>query len=379
MILLHLSGLVLFLYVTFRLVLPLPFRHEIRWLLIAVAFAGSQFHLVTRLISGSVSSPEMPYPALVFFGVTYVTLVLLFALLAIRDLLLLLFALVKLAGAKMDIPFSPSRRALAVAGLGGALGVYGFRNAVAAPDVYTVEVPFERLPKELDGFTLVHITDLHATALLNAPRVAEVVKRANAANPDLIVTTGDLVDGTPFNRAEDVAPLKDLRARFGVYGCEGNHEYYSGHARWMKVFASLGISMLHNAHTVIMVDGKPLVLAGVNDPVGPRFGARGPDLGAALAGAPENAPVVLLAHQPLYARANSAYPVDLQLSGHTHGGQAWGFGRIVASRNDGFVRGMYRVGNMRLYVNSGAGLWTGFPVRLGVPSEIARIVLRGKK
>lgn len=379
MILLHIYGLIIFLYVTFRLILPLPFRHEIKWLLIAVALAGSQYHLLVRYFFGSLASPEMPYPALVFFGLTFTTLAVLFALLLIRDVALLLFALIKLIGVKASIPFSPSRRALAVAGLGGALGVYGFRNAVSAPDVHSVEISLARLPKELDGITIAQITDLHATALLHAPRVAEVVKRTNAIKPDIIVTTGDLVDGSPLNRAADVAPLKDLRAKYGVFGCEGNHEYYSGHAPWMKAFASLGITMLHNAHTVIPINGKFLVLAGVNDPVAPQFGKPGPDVGVALTGAPEDAPVILLAHQPLYARANSAFPVDVQLSGHTHGGQIWGFDQVVASRNDGFLRGLYTVGNMRLYVSPGAGLWTGFPVRLGVPSEITRIVLRSGK
>lgn len=376
MILLHFYGLVIFLYVTFRLIVPLPFRHEIKWLLIAVALAGSQYHLLTRYFFGSLASPEMPYPMLVFFGLTFTTLAVVFALLLIRDVALLLFALLKLVRVKTAIPFSPSRRAVAVAGLGGALGVYGFRNAVTAPDVRSVEVRLPRLPKELDGITIAQITDLHATALLHGPRVAEVVKRTNAIQPDIIVTTGDLVDGTPFNREFDVAPLKDLRAKYGVYGCEGNHEYYSGHAPWMKTFAALGITLLHNAHTVLSINGKSLVLAGANDPVAPRFGKQGPDIGAALTGAPEDAPVILLAHQPLYARANAAFPVDLQLSGHTHGGQIWGFDQVVASRNDGFLRGLYTVGDMRLYVSPGAGLWTGFPVRLGVPSEITRIVLR---
>lgn len=376
MILLHIYGLIIFLYVTFRLILPLPFRHEIKWLLIAVALTSSQYHLWVRYFFGSLASPEMPYPLLVFFGLTFTTLAVLFALLLFRDVALLLFALAKLIGVKTSIPFSPSRRALAIAGLGGALGVHGFTNAVAAPDVHSVEVTLRRLPKELDGFTIAQITDLHATALLHGARVAEVVKRTNAGNPDLIVLTGDLVDGTPFNRADDVAPLKDLRAKHGVYGCEGNHEYYSGYASWMKVFASLGITLLHNAHTVIPVNGKSLILAGVNDLVAPRFAEPGPDVGASLVGAPEDAPVILLAHQPLYARANAAFPVDLQLSGHTHGGQIWGFDQMVASRNDGFLRGLYTVGNMRLYVSPGAGLWTGFPIRLGVPSEITRIVLR---
>ncbi|MCC8193929.1 MAG: metallophosphoesterase, partial [Deltaproteobacteria bacterium] len=178
----------------------------------------------------------------------------------------------------------------------------------------------------------------------------------------------------------DVAALRVLRARDGVFACDGNHEYYSGHAAWMRAFKALGLPLLHNAHTVVRIKGKQLVLAGVNDPAADRFGMEGPDLEKALAGAPAEAPVILLAHQPRYARFNAERGVDLQLSGHTHGGQMIGFDRIVASHNEGFVRGLYTVGSMKLYVCPGAGLWTGFPVRIGVPAEIARIVLRsGKK
>jgi predicted MPP superfamily phosphohydrolase len=247
---------------------------------------------------------------------------------------------------------------------------------VRVPGVRTTEVTLDRLPPELDGLTVVQITDLHATALLNAPRVAEIVAEANAHHPDIIVCTGDLVDGATDNRAADVAPLGNLRAACGVYACEGNHEYYSGHEAWMNAFERLGLPLLRNAHAVLTIRGKKLVLAGLNDFAASRFGLEGPDLDKALAGAPQDAPVILLAHQPRCARFNAERGVDLQLSGHTHGGQVIGFDRIVASRNEGFLRGLYGVGGMKLYVSSGAGLWTGFPVRIGVPSEITRLVLR---
>ena len=187
---------------------------------------------------------------------------------------------------------------------------------------------------------------------------------------DLIVCTGDLVDGTTTNRDADVAPLGLLRARYGVYACEGNHEYYADYAGWMRHFAALGLPLLHNAHTVVDIGGTPLVIAGLNDPMAPLFGRPGPDLEKALAGAPAGAATLLLAHQPVGARENAAHGIDLQISGHTHGGQMLGFDQIVAARNDGFVRGLYDVDAMRLFVGPGVGLWAGFPVRLGVPAGL---------
>lgn len=376
MFLLHLYGFILFLYVTVRLIIPSPVPVWAKVVLTALALGASQYHLLVRYFFGSLASPEMPYPMLVIASYSFIVMVLLFAILVLRDVGLLVLWLVRHAGVHAHIPFSPGRRAVAIAGLGLAAGAYGYREAVRVPDVRTTEIPLARLPKELDGLTIVQITDLHATALLHASRVAAIVDRVNALEPDIIVCTGDLVDGSTDNRKADVAPLANLKARYGVYGCEGNHEYYSGHAAWMGAFEALGITLLHNAHTVLSVNGSPLVLAGLNDPVAERFGMEGPDMDKALAGAPRTAPIIVLAHQPRYAVRNAEHGVDLQLSGHTHGGQMIGFNRIVASQNEGFVSGVYTVGGMQLYVSNGTGLWTGFPVRIGVPAEITRIILR---
>lgn len=381
MFFLHIYGLIIFLYIATRLIAQLPFGRAARLALTLWALAGSQYHLAARNFLGTLASPEMPYPLLVAWSLSFVTLALTFALLLIRDLFRVAVTMARAVRGRARIPFSPGRRAVVLGGAGLALGVYGFREAVRPPDTHTTEVMLDRLPRELDGFTLVQITDLHATALLRAPRVEALVEAVNALDPGLIVCTGDLVDGSTDKRAAAVAPLAELRARYGVFSCEGNHEYYSGHAAWMRAFDRLGLNLMHNESVVLSVNGKQLVLAGLNDLQGPRFGNAGPDLAKALGGTPEDAPVILLAHQPLYARANAFGPrrVDVQLSGHTHGGQIWGFDRIVASRNDGFLRHWYDVGTMKLHVSPGAGLWTGFPVRLGVPAEISRIVLRSAR
>ncbi|MDL2210546.1 metallophosphoesterase [Desulfovibrio sp. OttesenSCG-928-O18] len=379
MILLHIYALIMFFYITFRFIVTLPLPWSVRVLLVCVTLVFSQYHFFTRYFFGSLASPEMPYPLLVIASFGFILVAVLFALLLVRDLFLIVLFLVRQTGFLAPAPFSAERRAFAVAGLGLVLAARGYQQAVTAPDERAVEIRLDRLPPELDGLVIAHVTDLHATALLNASRVEAVVKTVNAMDADIVLCTGDLVDGSPVNRAADIAPLKDLRARYGVYACDGNHEYYSGYGPWMRRFEELGLTMLRNENAVLSIKGKQLVVAGITDPVALSFGLPGPDVRQALADTPRNAPVVLLAHQPRFARHNAEFPVDLQLSGHTHGGQLWGFDRIVASRNDGFLRGLYTLGRMQLYVNSGAGLWTGFPVRLGVPSEIARIVLRAGK
>ena len=213
------------------------------------------------------------------------------------------------------------------------------------------------------------------------------MERVSALRPKLILITGDFVDGTVERRERDVAPFADLRAEYGVWGCEGNHEHYGDYEAWMRKIEALGIRVLRNAHTVLDVknpEGKSaqLCLAGLCDPMAARFGREMPNLEKTFAGAPASREAlrILMAHQPKFfpkycAQASFA----LQLSGHTHGGQIWGMDEAVAIINGGFVRGFYRRSGALMYVHPGTGLWTGFPMRLGAASEIALIRLTRKQ
>ncbi|MDP9839759.1 putative MPP superfamily phosphohydrolase [Neorhizobium huautlense] len=194
----------------------------------------------------------------------------------------------------------------------------------------------------------------------------------------MTVITGDFIDGRLKDRRDDVAPLASLRARDGVFAIPGNHEYYFGYESWMRHDANMGIRMLLNNHSVIERGNDKLVLAGLTD-----LAARGsaflqPDLDAALHGAPQ-APIILLEHQPGMARRSASAGVALQLSGHTHGGMVLGLDRIVARANDGFVSGLYQIDGMQLYVNNGTGLWPGFALRIGRPSELTVFTLKRLK
>ncbi|EIM30025.1 putative phosphohydrolase [Microvirga lotononidis] len=190
------------------------------------------------------------------------------------------------------------------------------------------------------------------------------------------MVTGDLIDGSFDARRADVELLRGLRAKDGVWVIPGNHEYFFDYEAWMHHYASLGMQVLANDHTVLSRDGASLVLAGVTDLSATRTRLPAPDLAAALDGAPSDAPIVLLDHQPRNAPQAAAQGVALQLSGHTHGGMVLGLDRLVARANNGFVSGRYQVGGMTLYFNNGTALWPGFALRLGRPPELTRITLR---
>ena len=395
---LYLPAFVLFLYLFFRLVLPSGLSRAGKAAAGAALFLASQEYLLNGFFFGGLSAPNLPSWVLMLQGWLFSSLLFLFALTLIRDIVRLGVRFVRWAGhalrrEKRQSPvFSSGRRrflasSLAVApasvlgraslaGLVLAPTAYGVHEAVVVPEVRQREVILPRLPAALDGLRLAQISDLHVSPLLGREWVRAVVDRVNAQAADVVVLTGDMVDGLPAARAESVAELRRLRARHGVLACAGNHEYYSGFKAWTEIFPDLGMSMLLNSHQVLGIRGHELVLAGVTDPVAARFNLSEPDLAAALAGAPDGAVRILLDHRPGNAARNARNRMDLQLSGHTHGGHAPGLSTVVALFNKGYVRGWYRVAGMPLYVSSGAGLWNGFPLRVGVPSEIALITLR---
>jgi predicted MPP superfamily phosphohydrolase len=256
------------------------------------------------------------------------------------------------------------------------LAAIGVHQAVRVPPVKDIEIRIPGLAPEFDGYTMLQLTDLHISRLFPAPWARAVVERANALGASLIVITGDLIDGSLASRRADIEPLRDLRAADGVYVIPGNHEYFFDYQAWMAYFAATGMRVLENGHAVLERDGGRLVLAGVTDLSASHSGHLAPDLAAALKGAPKAAPVILLDHQPREARQAAEFGVALQLSGHTHGGMVLGLDRLAARANSGYVSGRYDVDGMTLYVNNGTGLWPGFALRLGRPSELTRITLR---
>ena len=243
------------------------------------------------------------------------------------------------------------------------------------PGIVEIKIPIVDLPRALHGFSIAQISDVHVGATIKRGFVEGVVRRVNELKADLIAVTGDLVDGSVQQLSAHTAPLAALTARHGAYFVTGNHEYYSGERAWTEEIGRLGLRVLKNEHVVLKHDGASLVLAGVTDLSAHRFDpSQRSDPAAALRGAPTNADAkILLAHQPGSAMAAASAGFDLQISGHTHGGQFWPWNLFVHFFQP-FTGGLHRLKNLWIYVSRGTGYW-GPPNRFGVPSEITRIRL----
>ncbi|WP_019341826.1 metallophosphoesterase [Stutzerimonas stutzeri] len=255
-----------------------------------------------------------------------------------------------------------------------AVTLFGLLNARRTARVVERDIALQNLPPALEGFNIVQLSDIHVGPTIKQGYIEAIVKRVNQLSPDLIVITGDLVDGSVADLADDIAPLAQLRAGHGVYVVTGNHEYYSGADSWIAEFERLGMAVLLNRHVLVERAGARLVLAGIADYSAELFrpGHRS-DPVAALAGAPSDVPRILLAHQPRSAKAAMAAGCDLQLSGHTHGGQFWPWMHFVRWQQP-WVAGLQRIDEMQIYISRGTGYW-GPPLRFGAPSEISRIRL----
>jgi uncharacterized protein len=251
----------------------------------------------------------------------------------------------------------------------------GFVIARRMPGVVEVNIPVAGLPRALHGFSIAQISDVHVGPTIKRGFVEAIVRRVNELNADLIAVTGDLVDGTVQQLSAHTAPLAELSARHGAYFVTGNHEYYSGESAWTLEIRRLGLQVLKNEHVVLEHNGASLVLAGVTDVSAHHYDpAQRSDPKAALRGAPANAGAkILLAHQPSSAAAAASAGFDVQISGHTHGGQFWPWNLFVHFFQP-FNSGLHRLKNLWVYVSRGTGYW-GPPNRFGVPSEITRIRL----
>lgn len=263
---------------------------------------------------------------------------------------------------------------LGIIALSAGITGYGFVEARRRPVVKEVDVPLSNLPKEFNGFRIAQFTDLHVGPTIKRGFVERVVDQINGLGAEAIVFTGDLVDGSVPWLKDDVAPLRELVAPFGKFFVTGNHEYYSGASPWIKEAARLGFHVLMNEHHNLERNGARIVMAGVTDYVAGQFiPSQRSDPFAAAAGAAEGIPRILLAHQPRSIFAASEVGFDLQLSGHTHGGQFFPW-NVLATLNQPYISGLHKHGSMWIYVSYGTGYW-GPPLRLGIPSEITLLKL----
>lgn len=353
--------------------LPLFWHRALTAAFIALAL------LVPTTMFAARSAPRLAEPiawaGFIWFGTGFFLIVAVLSLDLIRGLGT---TLAPLLGAEV----TPERRRLfgrVLAGVAGSVGLVEAGIALATvragPVVRRVEVWLERLPKAFDGFTIGQINDVHLGATLGPEFMEGVVSALESFKPDLVAIVGDLVDGSVAELSPAAAPLARLKPAHGTFFVTGNHEYYSGVSDWLAHLPTLGIRPLRNEHLAIEKDGASFVLAGTDDLQGSRFGeGHGHDLERALAGRDGSKAVVLLSHQPKSFPEAAAQGVDLQLSGHTHGGQFFPWG-VFVKLQQGFLAGLDRIGAAQLYTSPGTGYW-GPPMRLGTRSEVTQLVLR---
>jgi uncharacterized protein len=343
--------------------------------LLLVLFLSVPFTFFAGRIAGFRARRLAALPGHVWLGVLFI----LFTLLAATDMVRLSGSL--LAWIAADVPpVDEAQRVtsarfiavfvLAAAALATALAL---RSGLGGPEVKEVKVRLPRLPKALDGTTIVQVSDVHVGgATIGRQFVESMVAVINSLNPDVVAITGDLVDGSVRKLTEHVAPLEKIIARYGAYFVTGNHEYYSGAEPWCRELSGLGIRVLRNERVSIGDGDASFDLAGIDDHEARRFG-HPPNLEQAVAGRDPNRELILLAHQPRAGFEAERHGVGLQLSGHTHGGQIWPWTYMVYLQQP-IVAGLARIGQTQVYVSRGTGYW-GPPFRLHAPSEITKIVL----
>lgn len=371
-----LTTLLIWLVVSLRCVALLPLDRGWRVLLALALLPLAEYWPLAAWFSRGFNFLELPRWAVIALGCGLGTLLMLALLLLARDLLGLALWPLQRAASRALLRGRGFNVALALATV--LLGVWGTAQAIRLPEVRPVEIAVPGLPAAFDGYRIVQLSDLHASPLNRTPWIRGVVERTNALHADLVVVSGDFQDGTVAARADDVRPLRDLRAPDGVIGVPGNHEYYTSYPDWMAALRALGFTMLENRHVLIEHGGEHLAVAGLTDVQAPAFGQPGPNLGAALAGVPAGVPAIVLSHRPGSAAEVARAGAVLELAGHTHGGQIRGPDLVTRIANNGFLAGLYKVDGMPLYVSSGTGLWHGLPMRVGRPSEITAITLRAR-
>ena len=355
------------LYDILSMIIPLRFSWLVKILLALLILSGPAKMLLLRMTPSGFTMPEMTRNIALILSAMFSFMITAAILLIIKDASMILWRIF------LRAKFPAHYASLTVLIIAAMSTVYGVYQGTRVPDVIRHDVKISGLGKNLDGLKVAMLVDIHVGSVNRREFVEEIVDRTNALSPDVILIPGDFVDGHVKDRKFDLEPLTQLRSKFGVYAVTGNHEYYYDLHGWLETLSGFGIKFLHNEHTVISSGDSHIVIAGVPDPTGGNH-----DTPRALEDSPENVPVILMDHQPRFARENSKLGVAFQVSGHTHGGQIPVVYQITRRFNGGFVRGWYDIGGMKLYVSPGTSQWDGFPMRLFDPSEISLFILHAE-
>lgn len=363
-----------------RRLLPALFPDDSRrrrsWVVVFISWALGPLVFLSVPLTGDPlvdAFQRFGYLVLGFFSI-------LFAFVLARDVLFGAISIFERAATRGHEPDATRRELLgritgALAfGASAGITVAGHVRAVRTASVERVDLRISGLSADLEGFRIAQISDIHVGPAIRRREVRAIVEKVNALSPDLIAITGDLVDGSVERIGREIAPLRDLRATHGAFFCTGNHEYYSGAEAWLEEVKRHGIGVLGESHELLTHGRANVLVAGVHDPEGERYGMGPSRPRAAIEGAPARDYSILLAHRPSAIREAAAAGFDLQLSGHTHGGQYFPYTWVVRLVQR-FDTGLHRVGGAFLYVNRGTGFW-GPSIRLGSSQEITLLTLR---
>jgi len=336
---------------------------------IALRMSGNESKLIDKF-------SFVGYTSLGFFTLSFFIFV-------AKDLVLQLIALLGHI-IDEDNPFDNSKRdfikksiSISMITLAGSATVYGFYSARKGPFIIKHDIYIKNLPEAYENFSIAQISDLHVGPTIKRPYVEDVLEKISHLNPDFIAVTGDLVDGSVKYLKSDLQPLKDMIAPYGTFFVTGNHEYYSGVDQWLDETDRLGMKNLINTNEIISKSGDEIAIAGITDLNAHQINlSHRSDPELALASLPKDIIKIVLAHQPNSIHAVHKVGADLQLSGHTHGGQFWPFTYPVKLAST-YIAGYYDHFGTQIYVNRGTGYW-GPPLRIGVPAEITLIRLKKK-
>jgi len=336
---------------------------------IALRMSGNESKLIDKF-------SFVGYTSLGFFTLSFFIFV-------AKDLVLQLIALLGHI-IDEDNPFDNSKRdfikksiSISMITLAGSATVYGFYSARKGPFIIKHDIYIKNLPEAYENFSIAQISDLHVGPTIKRPYVEDVLEKISHLNPDFIAVTGDLVDGSVKYLRFDLQPLKDMIAPYGTFFVTGNHEYYSGVDQWLDETDRLGMKNLINTNEIISKSGDEIAIAGITDLNAHQINlSHRSDPELALASLPKDIIKIVLAHQPNSIHAVHKVGADLQLSGHTHGGQFWPFTYPVKLAST-YIAGYYDHFGTQIYVNRGTGYW-GPPLRIGVPAEITLIRLKKK-
>lgn len=356
-------------------ILPLKISYGWKILLaLCIVLIALKFWIY-QLGDGTLFAPSVSRTTMLIMETLYGALVVYVFVLILKDISSFGLFLLKKWGAPTSFSFNNNSFLFFLMGLSLVAGFYGCWQAVKVPEVREVHIQIPNLPAQWKGLRIAQLSDLHIGAVQGREWLTEIVKKVNLQKPDLILITGDFVDGSVQRLLPEVSVLKDLKSAYGTFAVPGNHEYYSGYQAWMRALNALGVHMLENDSTVLSKDGVSLVVGGTTDFGASRFGMESPNVKKTFENTPEDAVRILMTHQPKTTyRTKDRF--ELQLSGHTHGGHLFFLYPLIAYFNDGLVLGLYERNGRQIYVNRGTGLWNGFSMRLGVPSEITLIVLQ---